>query len=502
MESTSRAVQVSILVAILVLNVNEAAPAEDGFESVCSWKAFDPGEGGVGNDPDGYHDAVFDGRFIYFIPYANGGYSYFGEVLRFDTTGDFADTSSWATFDPGAHGVGSRSEGFAGGVFDGRYVYFVPWADSAGYHGEVMRYDTLADFQSAGSWEAFDPGSHGVGTDADGYRGAAYDGRYVYFAPVYNGTAFHGEVLRYDTQGAFAQAVSWTTFDPGAHGVGIDPDGYGYPVYDGQYIYFSPYMNGPSYHGEVLRYDTGGSFTSAASWTTYDPGREGLGGDLDGYAGTIYDGRYIYFVPFNNGTIYHGQVLRYDTTGDFATLASWAVFDAVAQGIGKDPTGYCNAVYDNNCIYFVPFYNSSEDHGEVLRYDTSSPFSEAASWAAYEPHGDRVCERLGYRGGAFDGRYVYFVPAGVLYAAHGEVLRFDTIAQPGDLDGDSDADLADFAALQVHYGVEAGAGCADGDLDNDGDVDLDDYALFAPSLTGPHHVPGINRLVNYHTGRR
>jgi hypothetical protein len=420
--------KVIIVFIALAVGANTPPAAGVGFEDANMWEAFDPGAAGVGDDPDGYHDAVFDGRFIYFIPYANGGYNYFGEVLRFDTAGDFSDTSSWETFDPGAQGVGSRSKGFAGGVFDGRYVYFAPWADGVGYHGEVMRYDTTASFRDPRSWEAFDAGSHGVGVDPDGYRGATYDGRYIYFAPVYNGTVFHGEMLRYDTQGAFTDVASWTTFDPGAHGVGIDPDGYGYPAFDGQYIYFSPYMNGPTYHGEVLRYDTVGSFTDADSWTTYDPGAAGLGGDLDGYAGTIYDGRYVYFVPFNNGTVYHGQVLRYDTTGDFDNLASWAVFDAATEGIGTDPTGYCNAVFDNRYIYFVPFYNSGEDHGEVLRYDTSAPFAEVTSWVTYEPYKDGICEHVGYRGGVFDGRYTYFVPAGVLYAAHGEVLRYDTQA--------------------------------------------------------------------------
>ena len=33
------------------------------------------------------------------------------------------------------------------------------------------------------------------------------------------------------------------------------------------------------------------------------------------------DGRYVYFVPFHDGTDFHGRVLRYDTQGDFNTLA-------------------------------------------------------------------------------------------------------------------------------------------------------------------------------------
>jgi len=44
----------------------------------------------------------------------------------------------------------------------------------------------------------------------------------------------------------------------------------------------------------------------------------------------------------------------------------------------------------------------------------------------------------------------------------------------GDLDGDSDVDLADLAQLLAHYGMTGGASYEDGDLDGDGDVDLSD----------------------------
>jgi parallel beta-helix repeat protein len=47
---------------------------------------------------------------------------------------------------------------------------------------------------------------------------------------------------------------------------------------------------------------------------------------------------------------------------------------------------------------------------------------------------------------------------------------------PGDLDGDSDIDLADLAQLLAHYGMTEGATYADGDIDGDGDVDLSDLA--------------------------
>jgi len=58
--------------------------------------------------------AVFDGRYVYFVPYDNGQYSrtFDGEVLRYDTTAAFDQPSSWATFDAGANGVGDDPDGY------------------------------------------------------------------------------------------------------------------------------------------------------------------------------------------------------------------------------------------------------------------------------------------------------------------------------------------------------------------------------------------------------
>ena len=38
-------------------------------------------------------------------------------------------------------GLGWTPNGFQGGVFDGRHVYFVPIRNGTGYHGEILRYD-------------------------------------------------------------------------------------------------------------------------------------------------------------------------------------------------------------------------------------------------------------------------------------------------------------------------------------------------------------------------
>ncbi|MEE2872485.1 MAG: hypothetical protein VX893_06175, partial [Candidatus Latescibacterota bacterium] len=75
----------------------------------------------------GYFGAVFDGRYVYFVPEQHGeeGMPTHGIVLRYDTHGEFADRSSYSAYDAGETD-GLQTRGFYGAIFDGRYVYFVP----------------------------------------------------------------------------------------------------------------------------------------------------------------------------------------------------------------------------------------------------------------------------------------------------------------------------------------------------------------------------------------
>jgi hypothetical protein len=384
--------------------------------------------------------------------------------------------------------VGTDPDGYWGGVFDGRYVYFAPWSNGTSYHGEVLRYDTTAPFAGAASWATYDAGAHGVGTDPDGYAGAAFDGRYVYFAPSFSGSAYHGEVLRYDAIAPFDSALSWATYDPGAHGVGTDPDGYSGVAFDGRYLYFSPYHNGSDYHGEVLRYDTAAEFAAATSWSAYDPGAHGVGSDPDGFSGVVFDGRYLYFSPYYNGTDYSGEVLRYDASGEFTTAAAWVTFDPGAHGVGSFAVGFEGAVFDGRFVYFVPLRDAvNHYHGEVLRYDSSRDFATAQSWDAFEPHQAQVgTVGAGFCGGAFDGRYVYFAPYVANSGYHGEVLRYDTrIGWDCDNNGViDDCEIASGAAHDLNHNGILDRCEGVGDVNCDGSVSFDDIQPFVLALVG------------------
>ena len=463
-------------VAFIVFAIGaDVSAATDGFMDACSWDVFNPANHGVGINPKGFVGGVFDGRYIYFVPNNDGAYN--GEVLRYDTTEEFRDVTSWAAYSPKANGIGYDPSGFNGGLFDGRYVYFIPYQNSGGSHGEFLRYDTTGEFSDADSWRVFNPSQNGVGVDPVGFVGGAFDGRYLYFAPYINSTGHHGEVMRYDTTAAFDVAASWITFDAGAHGVG-DEFGYTGAVFDGRYVYFVANCSGNmSPHGEFRRYDTTGDFTDVSSWSAYDPGEHGVGDSPDGFVDGVFDGRYIYFAPGWDLPSYHGQTLRFDTFADFFTPSSWTAYDPGEAGLGEDPDGYYGAVYDGRYVYYVPCHNGSMCHSEVLRCDTNGNYTDIASWAVFNARAQGLTNIGGYSRGVFDGRYVYFCPNrwGVL-PYYGQVLRLDTQTCPGDVNHDGVINLIDLAELLGHYNMTSGATCENGDLDGDGDVDLRDLA--------------------------
>ncbi len=401
-------------------------PTTGAFASAGSWTAFDADQAGIGVNPEGYEQAVYDGRHVYFSPSQRTGGRH-GEVLRFDTRGAYTSPASWESFDAGDSGVGSDPDGYAGAVFDGRYVYFAPDHNGTGRHGEVLRYDTQAAFGAAAGWSAFDPGASGVGTDPDGYRAAEFDGRYIYFAPDHNGTGRHGEVLRYDTQGSFASAGAWTTFDPGAGGVGTDPDGFSDVLFDGRHLYFAPLDNGSGAHGEVLRYDVSAPFASATSWSAYDPGADGVGTDPDGFSSLASDGRYVYFAPADAGAGPSGEVMRLDTTAPFASAASWTTFDPGVAGLGAGAVGFGAASFDGRHLYLVQDEDASGAAGRIVRYDTRAAFASVASWSLFDPGANGVgTEPEGARSAVFDGRHLYVGHFNNDTDFSSEVLRLDT----------------------------------------------------------------------------
>ena len=179
------------------------------------------------------------------------------------------------------------------------------------------------DITNPSYWTTFDTAS--VNAGANSFVGAAFDGRYVYFAP--NGDApFDGIVTRYDTQymgggGGVGASAAWATFDTSTVNAGAK--GFAGATFDGRFIYFVPWSNGVN-DGIVTRFDTQGAFLATASWATFDASI--VNAAAVGFVGAAFDGRYVYLVPG-----WSGVVARYDTQymggGAFGASAAWAAFD-------------------------------------------------------------------------------------------------------------------------------------------------------------------------------
>ena len=336
------------------------------FFSPQSWEAYDAGS------TDGlktvcYYGAVFDGRYVFFTP-RDEGTGYHSRVLRFDTTKAFKESRSWQAFD--ANLPHSKQSG----SFDGRYIYFCPGYDGTTLtgktlaegegegSGKVLRLDTEGDFKSPSSYQVFD--ARTVSPDAVCFDGAAFDGRYVYFAPLQRGGA-----LRYDTTADFSNPSSWEFFDARPLGmkacVGV--------VFDGRHIYYVAYG-----HSTMLRFDIRLPFRDPASWGTYEAANTG-GLDTGGFDGAFFDGRYIVFVPWirtvppgETKNRVHANFLRYDTQGLFSSPKSWDSYNAERTD-GLLSRGYNGGAFDGRFFYGAPMYDgeSQDLHGRILRYDST-----------------------------------------------------------------------------------------------------------------------------------
>jgi hypothetical protein len=208
------------------------------------------------------------------------------------TWGTLTDTTAWSVFDVSTLFAGAK--GFVSSVFDGRYLYLVPNSNSTSADGLVVRYDTQGSLGASSSWTTFDVST--VNPNAVGFQGGAFDGRYVYLVPYSDNTSYDGLAVRLDTKasGGFSDATSWSTFDVGT--VNASATGFVHATFDGRYVYYAPFYNG-AYHGVSARFDTQavGGFTAAASWEVFDISTVNAG--AKGYLGAIFDGHYVFYLP-------------------------------------------------------------------------------------------------------------------------------------------------------------------------------------------------------------
>lgn len=272
----------------------------------------------------------------------------------------------------------------------------------------------VSQWSPSNDWGAFDA-FDAAGTDglnSIGYFGAVFDGRYVYFSPEQkNRDETHGVVLRYDTHGDFKSRSSYAAYDA-SQTSGMPTRGYYGAAFDGRYVYFVPrQLDMREYHTHVLRYDTRLDFKDPAAWQAHDAGSR------HSSQGCAFDGRFLYFCPGFSGdpdteATRSGQVLRLDTRGDFQSSDSYRSVD-ISRFLGEEAKCFDGGAFDGRYIYFVPIETNT-----VVRYDTRAPFESPQAWQAFDGKGVGVGVNVGL---VFDGRYMYCCAY-----AHGVIVRYDT----------------------------------------------------------------------------
>lgn len=428
-----------------------------------SWEIFDSSLVPSYNSSADFAGGTFDGRYVYYA-----SQSHF--VVRFDTTGSFGDPSAWSVAKlPVLDGA---SQAYGGAVFDGRYVILVPALVSGQSAAVATRFDTAleGDFTATSSvaWQHFDLSTLSAegGGPTSGYFGGVFDGRYVYFVPRNDGAGPFGRVARFDTAGSldaavpdgalqdataeagdgggdsgdagdsgarpsgFADPAMWSTFD--MSGVNAAATGYVGGVFAAGSVYFAPEFNdfldaevNNGTNAIVVRFLPDAGFTTGGAWTTFDATR--IHGRAGGYLGGAFDGRYVYFVPKGSGL-----AMRYDTQATFGSTSAWSVYDTTRTlQLDGSSLRFFGGAFDGRFVYFIPNDNGSTI---ALRYDTLSSFDAPCAWSTFDvgqlavPDAGSVSRFIG---AVFDGQFVYLVPNGPTGTAF---VRFAARA-PGPLPG-------------------------------------------------------------------
>ena len=205
-----------------------------GFTLASSWTAFDIKTAAAG--ASSFAGAVYDGHYVYFVPW-RAATTGSGILMRYDPNGAFADPASWSSLDLTT--LNPAASGYHTAAFDGRYLYLVPgWtAPTPAWSTSVLaRFDTRAPFAAAESWSFFDMTA--LTPTAAGFNAAAFDGRYLVLSPGYSGGVYRSSAFRLDTTASLSNAASWSELD--LTSVRSSLSNVKGAAFDGRYVYFTP----------------------------------------------------------------------------------------------------------------------------------------------------------------------------------------------------------------------------------------------------------------------
>lgn len=345
-----------IYLILFVLSINSLNPASQ-------IEIFDTTS--INNDSKGFIGSITDGQYLYLVPFHNGDFT--GVVTRYNTKKNFNNTNSWESFDTAK--LNNNSKGFQTGNFDGQYIYFIPQSNGKEF-GQITRFNTNLNFNNSKAWEFFDITP--FFPNSKGFVNSVFDGRNLYLIPYFNGSNYNGKIVKYKTNENFYDLNSWEVFD--LSNLNENAIGFQSASFDGKYIYFTTYSSNKGFNNLIVKYDIKKEFTNSKAWEFFDLNK--IDSKLKGYIDTNYDGKYIYFIPNNNGR-YFGTILRYNTNKNFNNISSWEYFDITK--LNKESKGFRNSIIGNNSIYLIPF-NNGKLSGVISKYNTNLELNNPKAW--------------------------------------------------------------------------------------------------------------------------
>jgi hypothetical protein len=360
---------------------------------------------------------VTDGTYGYLCGYYSGsGTAYLSLLVRFELD-DFT-VNSLTYLDLSLSSGGTNAKGYYGICTDGRYIYQAPHYNGTSYHGLVARIDTQ-NFDNTGV--TFLDVAATLGTNYVGFVGCFVGGKHIYFVPHRHATNYHGYIVRVD----IATFSVIESLDLTAVTGGTNAKGYFGGFSDGVYAYFVPYRNSTSNntcHGLFARVDMNNFTTSGVTFLNL----QSVNTNLKGYCGACFDGKYAYLAPNtlqNSGLVYSG----YFTRVEIANFTPGGVTYYNLQDINQEYQAFIGTVLNNDMVYLAP-----NGFGKVApRIKTTDFSSSGVTYNKVDLSRNRsvYTTSRGYTGGFTDGLYGYLVPANCVYNSatqyHGNVARID-----------------------------------------------------------------------------
>jgi len=181
------------------------------------------------------------------------------------------------------------------------------------------------------------------------YIGAAYDGKKIYYAPWYDEDQNGSSIMVYDTEQPFSAKSAWDF-------ISISNQGYSDAGFNGTHIVFAPNPT-PAWSSKIMFLNVD---TQEVSFSTLDYGA---------YNGVVEADDALYLVADTTKNGVRSDFI--EVTNSIKTSSP-----TIAKG------GYWGGIFDGQYVYFAPYDNPSLDkrNDEFLRYDTTKPFEDDASW--------------------------------------------------------------------------------------------------------------------------